>query len=77
MPVTPFKDVVGRRCEMEGCTNWATHIYGTWFICCDCHAGPEDGLVSNDDMDFVNTFYQTTGHIPNPSDWQERKVGNE
>lgn len=41
MPVTGWKDVAGKACEL--CGGPATHYYGTALICCSCHVGEKDG----------------------------------
>jgi len=52
MPMTAWEDVAGHRCEVEGCDNPATHIYGTQYICCQCHGGdailPEEAQEEHD-----------------------------
>ena len=37
MPMTKWEDVVGYKCDE--CGGYATHIYGTIYLCCDCHGG--------------------------------------
>ncbi len=41
MPCTGWKDVAGHTCDC--CGGPATHIYGTAYLCCDCHTGEKNG----------------------------------
>lgn len=43
MPATPWDEIRGYNCG--DCGGPATHFYGDFPICCDCHAGPGQGLI--------------------------------
>ncbi len=32
-------NVAGQQCQVEGCSNPATHLYGNVYVCCQCHGG--------------------------------------
>lgn len=44
MPATGIENVVGKKC-IE-CDGPATHLYGNIYLCCDCHAGQNQGLYT-------------------------------
>lgn len=52
MPATPWDEIRGYNCV--DCGGAATHFYGTDPICCDCHAGPDAGLISREDAERKN-----------------------
>lgn len=64
MPVTRMRDIVGKKCDVEGCSNWATHFYGCSAICCECHAGKGNEIVPQDEMAFVNEYFGKHGDTP-------------
>ncbi len=45
MPATMWEDIPRmQKCE-ECNSNYATHFYGSIWLCCECHAGAEGMLV--------------------------------
>lgn len=62
MPVTLWSDIPkGSKCEMENCTNYATHYYGSNLICCDCHMGANEGLISN--LDAAREYHENPNYL--------------
>jgi hypothetical protein len=53
MPATPWDEIRGHRCDL--CQRWATHFYGAMALCCECHAGPGQGLVSQEEAARMQT----------------------
>ncbi|KKN33872.1 hypothetical protein LCGC14_0799520 [marine sediment metagenome] len=48
MPITPWEEVIGEHCYE--CGNYASHIYGSIYLCCQCHGG---GLLTRAETDEI------------------------
>jgi hypothetical protein len=55
MPMSEWSEVVGRKCD-ECKVNPATHLYGSAYLCCQCHGGnlytPEEAQAEHDKAQF-------------------------
>lgn len=63
MVATPWEAVMGHFCDDCG-DNYATHIYGTIYLCCECHAGPEGGLVPQKEAERIHNYWNEHGELP-------------
>lgn len=62
MPATPWEDVIGHACER--CQeNYATHIYGNSYLCCECHAG-DDPFIPADIAALIHRHWAATKQAP-------------
>ena len=67
MVATPWEAVMGRHCECCE-TNYATHIYGVTYLCCECHAG-ENGLVPAAEATRIQQYFAKHGELPPEEDF--------
>lgn len=74
MPVSTWREVVGKKCQICGGT--ATHYYGDMLICCGCHVGEKDGGLFTEAeaqeahaeyLQGVNSLSDLVPKQPNPS----------
>jgi hypothetical protein len=63
MPMTPWPEVIGKRCH--ACGGYATHIYGDIYLCCDCHGG---FIISQEE---ARRVHETGVLDPEPSEASE------
>ncbi|KKM22430.1 hypothetical protein LCGC14_1625380 [marine sediment metagenome] len=64
MPVTLWSEVVGHECVQ--CGGPATHIYGYAYLCCDCHAGKDLGIVTRLQAQVMHDYYEEHGTVDVP-----------
>lgn len=62
MPMTPMDDLNGELCD--SCEeNFATHIYGNAFLCCECHGG---NIISQEEMEEYYYADKKSGALKGP-----------